>query len=140
MYQITTEAEFDAAHFLYGYHGKCSNIHGHQWKVMISIAGKALQEEDQLRGMVEDFGNIKSDLKALSDYLDHSLIYEIGSLKDTTVSALKEEGFRLVEVSFRPTAENFAKYFFEKIKASGYPVVLSEVYETPTNKASYCED
>lgn len=54
-----------------------------------------------------DFGDLKRDLKALADELDHTLIYESGTLRAKTVEALLEEGFRLTEVAFRPTAENF---------------------------------
>jgi 6-pyruvoyltetrahydropterin/6-carboxytetrahydropterin synthase len=87
--------------------------------------------------MLVDFSTLKKDLKALCEELDHSLIYEHGSLRPATVAALKEEQFRLVEVPFRPTAEEFSRFFFEKLTAQGYPVTLVEVYETPTNSACY---
>ena len=51
--------------------------------------------------------------------------------------ALKEEGFRLIEVDFRPTAENFARYFYDKIKNRNYDVDFVRVYETPKNCATY---
>ena len=86
-----------------------------------------------------DFGNLKKDLKVLCDYFDHSLIYETGSLKAETVAALQNEEFHLEEVSFRPTAENMARYFHEKIKALGYNMHAVTVYETPTNGATYME-
>ena len=54
--------------------------------------------------MVIDFGDFKDALKKLTDALDHSFIFETGSLKETTLTALKEEGFLLHEVPFRPTA------------------------------------
>ena len=85
------------------------------------------------------FGNLKKDLKVLCDYFDHSLIYETGSLKAETVAALQNEDFHLEEVSFRPTAENMARYFHEKIKALGYNMHAVTVYETPTNGATYME-
>ena len=76
-------------------------------------------------------------LKDLCDNLDHSLIYESGSLREKTIEALAEEEFRMVEVPFRPTAENFARYFYEEVKNAGFPVHRVEVYETPTNYAAY---
>jgi 6-pyruvoyltetrahydropterin/6-carboxytetrahydropterin synthase len=137
MYYLKTEYCFDAAHFLKGYQGKCRNLHGHRWRVVAVLAGDKLSQEQQTRGMLMDFGTVKDILKNLCDELDHSLIYESGSLRPATVAALEEEQFRLVEVPFRPTAEEFSRFFFEKLTALGYPVTLVEVYETPTNSACY---
>lgn len=138
MYILKTEAAFDSAHFLNGYSGKCSNLHGHRWKIEIEIESEKLVENGQCRGMIVDFGDLKSDLKALADSFDHSFIYEKGSLKETTVAALKDENFRLIEVDFRPTAENFSKYFYDVMQGKGYSVRTLTVYETPNNCASYC--
>lgn len=138
MYILKTEASFDSAHFLSGYSGKCSNLHGHRWKIEIEIESEKLVEEGQCRGMIVDFGDLKSDLKALADSFDHAFIYEKNSLKETTVEALKAESFRLIEVDFRPTAENFSKYFYDVMQDKGYNVRILTVHETPNNCASYC--
>lgn len=140
MYLLKTEAAFDSAHFLYGYDGKCSNIHGHRWKLEIEIKSETLCDEGQLNGMITDFSDLKADLKALADSFDHTFIYEKGSLKATTVEALKDEGFSLTEVDFRPTAENLSRYFYGCMKAKGYNVHRMTVYETPNNCAVYSED
>ena len=139
MYYIRSESSFDSAHFLKGYAGKCSNLHGHRWRVVVELGAPKLSEEKQTKGMVLDFGDLKSALKEICDNLDHCLIYEAGSLRRKTVEALFEEGFHLVEVPFRPTAENFARYFYEEIRAAGFAVSRIEVYETPTNCAVYEE-
>ena len=55
------------------------------------------------------------------------------------MEALKDEGFKIIEVSFRPTAENFAKYFYDKFNEKGYNVKEAVVYETPNNCATYYE-
>lgn len=140
MYRITSEAHFDAAHFLFGYNGKCRNIHGHRWVVSADIAAENLKTDTQERGMVLDFGGIKKFLKSEADRLDHSLIYEKGSLKPETLAALRAEDFSLNEVDFRPTAENFSKYFFDRLREAGYPVTRVKVYETPENCAVYEEN
>jgi len=137
MYTIRTEQSFDSAHFLAGYDGKCSNIHGHRWRVVAEVSAEELQTDGPFRGMVTDFGDIKRDLKEMADAHDHTFIYEKNSLKESTVQALEEEGFRLLEVPFRPTAENFAVYFFEHLEQKGYSVRSVEVYETPNNCARY---
>lgn len=139
MYTIRTEQSFDSAHFLAGYDGKCSNLHGHRWRIVAKVCSGQLQAEGQLRGMVTDFGDIKQDLKLLADSYDHALIYEKGSLKERTVAALLGEEFRLIEVPFRPTAENFARHFYGLLREKGYNVAEVEVYETPNNCAIYSE-
>lgn len=137
MYYLQSETSFDAAHFLSGYEGKCRNIHGHRWRVVATVQGEALQSEGTQRGMLMDFGDLKTDLKALGDQFDHSLILEIGSLKDSTQKALEEEDFHLEFVPFRTTAENFSRYFYETLQKKGYCVKEIAVYETPTNCAVY---
>ena len=139
MYTLKTEQSFDSAHFLADYVGKCRNIHGHRWRVIIEIQGDALLTSGEKRGMLVDFGDLKNDLKKLADELDHSLIIESGSLKDATMEALRDEEFRIVEFQFRPTAENFAKYFYDRMIDLGYRVREAVVYETPNNCASYSE-
>ncbi len=137
MYYLRAEANFDAAHFLAHYQGKCSNIHGHHWIVQIRISGSTLQTTTQERGMLVDFSQLKSDLKRIADALDHTLIYETGTLREATRCALTEDGFALTEVPFRPTAEHFAEYFYQRMTECGYTVAEATVYETPNNCASY---
>ncbi len=139
MYTLKAEAAFDSAHFLSGYKGKCSNLHGHRWVISAEICSEKLHSEGQLRGMVADFGDIKQDLKALADEFDHAFIYEKGSLRSTTVAALTEENFRLIEVDFRPTAENFAEYFYNRLSKIGYGVSSVTVYETSNNCATFMD-
>lgn len=140
MYCLRTEHSFDSAHFLAGYEGKCSNIHGHRWRVVIEVKSLTLQTGQQLNGMLVDFSQLKKDMKDEIDFLDHTLIIEKNSLKPKTLDALAEEGFPVVEMNFRPTAENFSKYFFDKMEGKGYQVKSATVYETPNNCASYEED
>lgn len=139
MYKLKTKANFDSAHFLKDYEGKCSNIHGHRWTVEIEVGAETLESDTQNRGMVVDFSNLKKDLRELADHFDHSLIMETGSLKQATEDALIAENLRIVKVDFRPTAENFAKYIYDEMPSRGYNVIEASVYETPNNVASYCE-
>lgn len=137
MYYLKTSAAFDSAHFLSGYEGKCANIHGHRWTVEVKIKGDKLQESGTKRGMLIDFGDLKKAVRDLADFFDHALIYESGSLKASTVQALGEENFRLIEVPFRPTAENFARHFYGLLTEKGLEISSVTVYETPDNCAEY---
>ncbi len=139
MYYITTEASFDAAHFLKGYEGKCKNIHGHRWRVLVKIESDELLKNQQHNGMIVDFKELKNDLKELTEKFDHTFIFEKDSLKNELIELLKNENFELREVEFRPTAENFSKYFYDNLANKGYQVAEAMVYETPNNMASYCE-
>ncbi len=139
MYSLKTEHSFDSAHFLSGYNGKCSNIHGHRWRVVIEVYGENVDESGQTRGMIVDFGTLKAQVRCEVDALDHALIIEKGTLRNKTLEALNEEGFKIIEVSFRPTAENFAKHFYDRFAELGYKVKETVVYETPNNCAAYSE-
>lgn len=137
MYTLITKTEFDSAHFLKDYQGKCANIHGHRWMVEMEAGSESLTEEGHLRGMIVDFSRLKEDLREETDNLDHSLIIEAGSLMPKTLEALEEEGLRVIALPFRPTAENLAKYFYDRMTEKGYRVIKMTVYETETNGASY---
>ncbi|MBQ9209449.1 MAG: 6-carboxytetrahydropterin synthase QueD [Oscillospiraceae bacterium] len=135
MYILRASADFDSAHFLSGYEGKCSNLHGHRWHIEVQVKGE-LQQEGQQRGMVVDFGDLKRELRKVADSLDHKLIYEKGSLKPATEEALADEGFATVAVPFRPTAENLARYIYERLEGE-FDLESVTVYETPDNCAVY---
>jgi 6-pyruvoyltetrahydropterin/6-carboxytetrahydropterin synthase len=137
MHCISTEHSFDSAHFLKGYEGKCSNIHGHRWRVVVDACSESLVSEGQERGMVMDFSRLKSVFREMVDRYDHALIMEKGTLKRSTEDALREEGFNIVEVDFRPTAEEFARHFYELLDHAGIRPGRVTVFETPTNSASY---
>ena len=139
MYILSTKAKFDSAHFLKDYDGKCANIHGHRWTVAVDVGSEELQKEGPFRGMVVDFSKLKDDLRAETERLDHTLIYEEGSLLQETLDAFNKQGFRICAFNGRPTAENLAKYFFDYMASKGYKVLKVSVFETPDNMASYTE-
>ena len=137
MYGLKTEASFDSAHFLTDYYGKCENLHGHRWRVVVYLRQQSLQTEGTMRDMVLDFGVFKKAVRALADSLDHTFLVEEGSLKPTTIAALESEGFSLTILPFRTTAENLARWFFDQLRAHGLPVSQVDCYETPLNCATY---
>lgn len=138
IYEITIEDRFDAAHFLKDYDGKCQNLHGHSWLVKITLYQSYLQTNKQNRGMVLDFTTAKQILKSYTqDKFDHSFIFETGSISSMMKDEMNKMNWKLNEVPFRPTAENFAKYFYKVFEDQNYQVEYVEVYETLTNKATY---
>lgn len=137
MYALRTECAFDSAHFLTDYYGKCENLHGHRWRVIVTIEQEELQREGTMRDMVVDFGVFKRAVRSLARELDHSFLVEEGSLAEATVTALEAEGFSLTVLPFRTTAENLARWFCERLSAQGLPVSEVACYETPNNCAIY---
>ncbi len=137
MYGLQTEAAFDSAPFLADYYGKCENLHGHRWRVVVELAQEELQTEGTMRDMVLDFGVFKKAVRELAATLDHTFLVEEGTLKPETMAALESEGFKLTVLPFRTTAENLARYIFNELEKQGFPVVEVECDETPNNRAYY---
>ena len=137
MYGLKTEASFDSAHFLTDYYGKCENLHGHRWRMVVRIESPDLQADGTMKDMVMDFGVFKRAVRALAEELDHTFLVEEGSLADATLAALEAEGFSLAILPFRTTAENLARYACERLTEQGLPVSQVDMYETPNNCAVY---
>ena len=97
MYTVRTEECFDSAHFLAGYDGKCKNIHGHRWRVVLEVSKENLDDG----GMVIDFTDLKHELKNFADTLDHAFIIEKGLLRYETHKALLEDDFKIVAGRFQ---------------------------------------
>lgn len=136
MYYLEVEDSFDSAHFLKGYCGKCKNIHGHRWSVLITIKSELLKVDEKYKGMICDFKEVKADLKKLIEKFDHKLIIEKNSISKEDLNILEKE-FEIEIMEFRPTAENFAKFFFENMKYKYSNIESCKVYETPNNAVMY---
>jgi 6-pyruvoyltetrahydropterin/6-carboxytetrahydropterin synthase len=140
MFGLKTEACFDSAHFLTDYYGKCENLHGHRWRMVVYLRQGELQGEGTMRDMVLDFGEFKRRVRSLAEEFDHTFLVEEGSLKPATIEALQDEGFTLKILPFRTTAENLARWFFGQLESQDLPVAQVDVYETPSNCAIYRRD
>ena len=100
MFGLKTEASFDSAHFLTDYYGKCENLHGHRWRIEVTLGTDELQDEGTMRDMVLDFGVFKKAVRDLADEFDHTFLVEEGSLAPETVAALREVGYGMYERRF----------------------------------------
>ena len=74
MYGLKTEACFDSAHFLTDYYGKCENLHGHRWRMVVYLEQETLGQAGTMRDMVIDFGVFKRMVRALANELDHTFV------------------------------------------------------------------
>ena len=102
--RVTKEFDFEAAHALDGYNGKCKDIHGHSYHLKITFIGRPIEETNLSEcGMVIDFGEIKSVVKEkIYPLFDHRLILR----KDTRFKGLEENNERIRLVDYQPTCEN----------------------------------
>jgi len=121
MFEVTVQQTFAAGHALRNYHGKCENVHGHNYRIEVKVQGEQL---DSI-GLLVDFVELKRVMKGVIDYLDHRFINDL-------------EPFDKVN----PSAENLAKFFHDRISAglrTEVPVHLAEVkvWETDTSSAVY---
>jgi 6-pyruvoyltetrahydropterin/6-carboxytetrahydropterin synthase len=121
MYTVSARAHYDSAHYLEDYEGKCSRVHGHHYVVEAAISVMELGRH----GFAFDFVDLKRELRALADELDHHLLNDLPQFEGTSTSA-----------------EVQAKYFHDRLKER-LPTLQSEglawvrVWETPTSWAQY---
>lgn len=118
---VAKSIEFDAAHLLSGYPGKCSSLHGHRWKVELAITGYPLMSGNHYRGyMVEDFTTLKKLLdRVVMQPFDHKFVNDLLPM---------------------PTAEVICAYIFTKMKEElGNKVAWVKVWETPDSYAMISE-
>ena len=119
MYYLQVESEFASAHQLREYRGKCENLHGHNWRVLIRVRGEALDAT----GMLMDFGVLKRLLRGITEELDHRFLNETPPFD-----------------AINPTSENLAKYIHGELAGllpSGVSPHEVTVYESPTSSATY---
>ena len=142
MFTLKSEIQFDTAHYLCGYQGKCKNIHGHRYRLVVKVSSQDLHETGHLRGMVDDFSSVKEALKKIHDRFDHKLVVEASEEGKEVAKKLEESGlaFEIVFVPYRPTAEEMSRDIYRKLKADGVAVTEVELFETPTNSCIYTEE
>lgn len=142
MLRICKEFRFDSAHALMGYPGKCRHIHGHSYRLLVSVEGQAQEDPSlPLSGMIMDFGQLKQCVEALIvERFDHALLLR----SDAPLSRELQESYEKVEVlDFQPTCELLTLYFARLLReALAPPLRLYSVrlYETPSSYAEWTND
>ena len=132
MFRVSKELKFCFGHRLMDYDGKCRNLHGHNARVVVTVAGKL-----DSNGMVRDFSAMRREIGDWIDAtLDHKMILHEA---DPFVPMLRQLGDPVLTLPVHPTTENLAKFIFDHVKRTGYPVVEVTLWETPTSTATYSE-
>lgn len=142
--KITKQFSFEMAHALRHYDGLCRNIHGHSYKMDITLAGQPLHDESSPKnGMVMDFGDLKKLVnEEIISLLDHALVLN-AKTDAQLITVLKQNYEKIVTVEFQPTTENLLNFIAEKIKAKlpeGVALTCVRLRETDTSYAEWCED
>jgi len=120
MYEVTVEQEFDAAHYLRGYEGKCEKLHGHRFRVVASISASHTDEV----GMAYDFTRLKKHLAAILGRLDHTCLNDVPPFD-----------------GINPSSENLATVIYQELepmlKGTGVKVSRVQVWESPHTYVTY---
>jgi len=138
--RVTKEFTFEMAHVLTGYDGPCSNIHGHSYRLYVTVIGSPISVESNPKlGMVIDFGDLKKLVKqTILNRFDHILLLK----KGTDLTALAHAGKlqRTEIVDYQPTCENFLIHIAELITSElpvGTKLHHLKLHETPTSFAEW---
>ena len=120
MYEVAVEQEFDAAHFLRGYRGKCENLHGHRFRVVARVRAK----QTGAIGMAYDFTKLRQQLGEVVSRFDHICLNDISPFDRTN-----------------PSSENIASTIFDELKAmlkgKGVSLYSIQVWESPHSSVTY---
>ena len=116
--RITKQFSFETGHALYGYDGKCKNVHGHSYKLSVTVIGKPISDTSNVKyGMVIDFSDLKKIVREeIVDIFDHATVFNKNTPHVELANELSSRGHHVILVSYQPTSENMVIDFAEKIK------------------------
>ncbi|NLN24892.1 MAG: 6-carboxytetrahydropterin synthase [Bacteroidetes bacterium] len=116
--RITKKFTFETGHALYGYDGKCKNVHGHSYKLFVTVIGSPITDKNHVKfGMVIDFGDLKKIVsEEIISVYDHATVLNKNTPHAELAEVLKEQGHNIILVDFQPTSEMLVINFAEKIQ------------------------
>ncbi|MBS1550430.1 MAG: 6-carboxytetrahydropterin synthase [Bacteroidetes bacterium] len=135
MIRITKIFTFETAHVLYNYDGKCKNMHGHSYKLFVTVKGKPIQDvQHPKNGMVVDFGDIKSIVKKeIIEVWDHAVLLNATTPHKELGMDLEQKGHKVIYCNYQPTCENMLYDIADKIKKhlpQGIDLAYLKMHET----------
>jgi len=116
--RITKQFSFETGHALYGYDGKCKNVHGHSYKLSVTVIGTPISDSSNVKyGMVIDFSDLKKIVKEeIVDQFDHATVFNKNTPHVELAEELKTRGHHVILVDYQPTSENMVVDFAKKIQ------------------------
>ena len=143
--RITKHFDFESAHALYGYDGKCKNIHGHSYHLYVTVIGQPITDaENAKNGMVMDFGDLKVIVKKeIVTKFDHAVVLNENSPHKELADTINDHSHKVVLVPYQPTSENMLLDFSKRIQRQLPQNVLLhslKLYETANSYAEWFAD
>ncbi len=139
--RVTKQFNFESAHALWNYDGKCKNLHGHTYKLFVTVIGKPIEDASSPKlGMVIDFGDLKKIVKThIVNVFDHAVILN-NKAPYKSFKNVPEMFERFISTDYQPTCENMTIHFADIIKKH-LPVDVNlhsiKLYETETSYSEY---
>ena len=117
--RITKQFNFETGHALYGYDGKCRNVHGHSYKLSVTVIGNPITDTSHVKlGMVIDFSDLKKIVKEeIVNQFDHATVFNKNTPHLELAKELTQRGHNVILADYQPTSENMVLDFAVKIKA-----------------------
>lgn len=116
--RITKEFTFETGHALYGYDGKCRNVHGHSYHLSVTIIGTPITDPSEVKlGMVMDFGDLKKIVREeVVDPFDHATVFNKNTPHVELAHELESRGHKIILADYQPTSENMVIDFAKRIQ------------------------
>ena len=140
--RITKQFNFETGHALYGYDGKCKNVHGHSYKLSVTVIGKPITDNSNVKfGMVIDFTDLKKIVKEeIVDQFDHATVFNKNTPHIELAKELQSRDHHVILVDYQPTSENMVIDFANRIKIrlpQGIELHSLKLQETETSFAEW---
>ncbi|PJB12912.1 MAG: 6-carboxytetrahydropterin synthase QueD [Flavobacteriales bacterium CG_4_9_14_3_um_filter_40_17] len=142
--RITKEFSFETGHALYGYDGKCRNVHGHSYKLSVTVLGTPIADPNHVKqGMVIDFGDLKKIVnEEIVDVFDHATVFNKNTPHIELANELSKRNHQVILVDYQPTSENMIVDFANRIKSrlpENVQLFSLKLRETATSFAEWFE-
>jgi 6-pyruvoyltetrahydropterin/6-carboxytetrahydropterin synthase len=139
--RITKQFSFETGHALYGYDGKCRNVHGHSYRLSVTVFGRPINDASHVKyGMVIDFSDLKKIVKEeIVDVFDHATVFNKNTPHVELAKELQDRGHNVLLVNYQPTSEMMVIDFAEKIKARLPKNILLHSLKLQETATSYAE-
>ena len=143
--RITKQFDFETGHALYGYDGKCKNVHGHSYKLSVTVIGHPIENKNNVKyGMVIDFSDLKKIvMDEIVDQFDHATFFNKNTPHLELARELEKRGHTIILVDYQPTSEMMLIDFSKRIKKRLPETVKLhslKLQETGTSHAEWFED
>lgn len=139
--RITKKFSFETGHALFGYDGKCRNVHGHSYKLSVTVIGNPISDTSHVKfGMVIDFTDLKKIVKEeIVDVFDHATVFNKNTPHVELAKELSNRGHNVLLVNYQPTSEMMVIDFAEKIMVRLPLTIKLHSLKLQETESSYAE-